>query len=57
MQQREPQQELEKHITFLYWRNGDQSHYALVKNLNRLLSGITTHRGHTCFCHRCFQGF
>lgn len=51
-----PEQELEKHITLLYWRDGDRSHYALVKNLNRLFSGIKSQHGQTYFCPCCFQG-
>ena len=54
---RVPDHQRENHIVLLYWSEGDQYHYAWVKNLNRLLSHTKTHGHQTYFCERCFRGF
>ena len=54
---RVPNQQSEHHIVLLYWTQGDVTHYAWVKNLNRLLSYTKKIRNQTFFCERCFQGF
>ena len=50
-------QQQENHVVLLYWSQGQNYHYAWVKNLNRLLSKTKTHHEQTFFCERCFQGF
>ena len=47
----------ENHVVLIYWSQGDNYHYAWVKNINRLLSSSKSHRHQTYFCERCFQGF
>jgi len=55
---RVPDKRQEQHITLLLWQKEEEtSHYAWVKNLNRLLSKTKSYRGQTYFCERCFQGF
>ena len=54
---RVPDQQLKKHVVLLYWEQNQQYHYALVKNVNRLLSRTKSHHSQTFFCERCFQGF
>jgi hypothetical protein len=41
-----------KAINLLYLQNGNQSHYCLIKNFNRLNSSITKHNGDVEFCMR-----
>ena len=48
---------LEKHVVLLYWWQKEQSHYAWVKNFNRLLSRVKSVKNQTYFCERCSQGF
>lgn len=54
---RVPDEKQEQHVTLLYWKKGEQSHYAWVKKLNRLLSTTKSHRSQTYFCERSFRGF
>ena len=51
------EQQLENHVVLLYWSQGENYHYAWVRNLNRLLSHTKTHANQTFFCERCYQGF
>ena len=54
---REPDKQLEKHVVLLFPCEKEESHYAWIKNLNRLLSRTKSYGGQTYFCERCFQGF
>ena len=48
----------EHDITLLLIKNGDNSHYCLVKNISALLtSNINSHKGKRHFCLNCFNGF
>ena len=45
-------------ITLLLIKDGENSHYCLVKNLSALLiSQINNHKGSRNFCLNCFNGF
>ena len=45
-------------IVLLLIKEGDNSHYCLVKNLSRLLtSQISNHNGKLYFCLNCFNGY
>ena len=45
-------------ITLLLIKDGEKSHYCLVKNLSALLqSQINNHKGSRSFCLNCFNGF
>ena len=45
-------------ITLLLIKDGDNSHYCLVKNISALLtSQINRHKGSRNFCLNCFNGF
>ena len=57
MSMRVPNEKLVNHVTLLYWRRGEDAHYAWVKSPNRLLSRLNKHHPQTFFCERCFQGF
>ena len=54
---RVPHKQQQHHVVLLYWSQGENHHYAWVKNLNRLLSYTKKHRGQSFFCERCFQSF
>ena len=54
---RVPDEQQEHHVVLIHWSRGETSHYAWVKNLNRLLSHTKSHNHQTYFCERCFQGF
>lgn len=54
---RVPDEQSENHVVLLYWSQDEITHYAWVKNLNRLLSYTKKIRNQTFFCERCFQGF
>lgn len=54
---RVPEQQQENHVVLIYWSEGEISHYAWVKNMDRLLSCIKKGHNRTYFCERCFQGF
>ena len=54
---RVPDQQQDHHVVLIYWSQGENYHYAWVKNVNRLLSHTKTHGHQTYFCERCFQGF
>ena len=48
----------ERDITLLLIKDGEKSHYCLVKNLSALLaSQINNHKGSRNFCLNCFNGF
>ena len=48
----------EHDITLLLIKNGDNSHYCLVKNISALLaSQINNHKGTCNICLNCFNGF
>ena len=53
---RVPDKQQEHHVVLIYWSQGENHHYAWVKNLNRLLVSTKRIRNQT-FCERCFQGF
>ena len=45
-------------ITLLLMKDGDNSHYCLVKNISALLATqINNHKGSRHFCLNCFNGF
>ena len=45
-------------ITLLLIKDGDNSHYCLVKNISALLSSqINNHKGNRNFCLNCFNSF
>lgn len=54
---RVPEAKQEHHVVLIHWSKGNKSHYAWVKNLNRLLSHTKSHNHQMYFCERCFQGF
>ena len=54
---RVPDKKQEHHVVLLHWQREEQTHYAWVKNLNRLLSRTKSVKNQTYFCERCFQGF
>ena len=54
---RVPDEEQENHVVLIHWSKGERSHYAWVKNINRLLSHTKSHNHQMYFCERCFQGF
>ena len=54
---RVPDKQQEHHVVLIYWSQGENHHYAWVKNLNRLLASTKKIRNQTFFCERCFQGF
>ena len=54
---RVPEAKQEHHVVLIHWSKGEKTHYAWVKNLNRLLSHTKTKNHQTYFCERCFQGF
>ena len=47
----------ERHINLLLIKEGDNSHYCLVKNLSRLLGKRTYHNGQHYYCSNCLHGF
>ena len=48
----------EHDIILLLIKDGDNSHYCLVKNISALLSSqINKHKGNRHFCLNCFNGF
>ena len=48
----------EHDIILLLIKDGDNSHYCLVKNISALLSAqINKHKGNRYFCLNCFNGF
>ena len=48
----------EHDITLLLIKDGEKSHYCLVKNLSALLqSQINNHKGNRSICLNCFNGF
>ena len=46
---RVPNKKQENHVVLPHWQREEQTHYAWVKNLNRLLSRSKSHRGQTYF--------
>ena len=47
----------ESHIQLLLIRDGDESHYCLIRNFNRLLASRTKHHGGSHHCENCLHGF
>ena len=45
------------HVNLLLIHSGDNHHYCLIKNLDRLLSHQNKHHGHTYFCPYCLHGY
>ena len=45
------------HVNLLLIHSGDNHHYCLIKNLDRLLSHQNKHYGHTYFCPYCLHGY
>ncbi|MCG7879165.1 MAG: C2H2-type zinc finger protein [Candidatus Thiodiazotropha endolucinida] len=45
------------HVNLLWLTNGDNSHYCLIKDLNRFLSRTHKHRSQMYFCPYCLHGF
>ena len=47
-----------RHVDLLMYANGEESHYALIKDFSRLLrSQVSKHRGAMHFCRFCLHGF
>ena len=47
----------ERHINLLLVKEGENSHYCLVKNLSRLLGKRTRHKCQHYYCSNCLHGF
>ena len=45
------------HVRLLLVKEGEKSHYCLIRNLSRLLSSRTGHDGQTFYCENCLHGF
>ena len=48
---------LEKHVSLLLFEKDGQSHYCLIRNVDRMLSSQTKHNGKRLHCSYCFHGF
>ena len=46
-----------RHVNLLLIKDGDNSHYCLIKNLSRLLGKRTHHNGQEYYCSNCLHGF
>lgn len=46
-----------RHANVLVINKGDNSHYCLIKNFNRLMSDQNNDRSQYHFCHYCLHGF
>ena len=49
--------ELEKHVNLLLFEKNGDSHYCLIRNVDRMLSAQTKHNGKRKHCSYCFHGF
>ena len=49
--------ELEKHVSLLLFEKDGESHYCLIRNVDRMLSSQTKHNGKRLHCSYCFHGF
>ena len=45
------------HVRLLLIKEGEKSHYCLIRNLSRLLASRTRHDGRTFYCENCLHGF
>ena len=45
------------HVNLLLYSLGQQRHYCLIRDLNRLLSNQTKHKGKMYYCPHCLHGF
>ncbi|XP_020917577.1 uncharacterized protein LOC110254870 [Exaiptasia diaphana] len=50
-------QRFDVHVDLLLYSEGQQNHYCLIRNLNRLLSDQRKHNGTMFHCHYCLHGF
>ena len=46
-----------KHVQLLLLSNSKDSHYALIKDLNRFMFFLKKHHGKKHFCQYCLQRF
>ena len=46
-----------RHVNLLLISQGTVRHYCLIKNLDRLLSYQSKHKGHMFYCNYCLHGF
>ena len=46
----------EKHINLLLVKQGDKSHYCLVRSMSRLLQTLTKHKAKSYYCNNCLHG-
>ena len=44
-------------VNLLLYSFGEKRHYCLIRNLNRLLSSQTLHKGQMYYCPHCLHGF
>ena len=47
----------EKQVILLMIKNGENRHYLIVKNLSRLLRGITSNHDGDFYCLNCFHSY
>ena len=47
----------ERHINLLLIKEGDKSHYCLIRHFSRLMSKRTDHNGAQYYCYNCLHGF
>ena len=47
----------ELHVNFLLYSQGDQRHYCLIRDLDRLLASLTRNNNHMYHCMYCLHGF
>ena len=45
------------HVRLLLIKDGEKSHYCLIKDLSRLLNSLTGHNGRAYYCENCLHGF
>ncbi|XP_069110136.1 uncharacterized protein [Argopecten irradians] len=49
--------ETRSHVNLLFLREGEKSHYCLIRDLNTFLSRTKKTKNKSHFCHFCLQGF
>ena len=47
----------DQHINLLLIREGEKSHYCLIRNFSRLMGKRTDHDGAQYYCYNCLHGF
>ena len=47
----------DQHINLLLIKDGEKSHYCLIRNFSRLMSHRTAHKGTQYFCYNCLHAF